>query len=181
VVIRVPEEARLEFEGVAMPETGRIRKFVSPPLVPGQRYHYDIRATWEEDGRTVKRERRVTVYAGEKAEIDFLEPTEENRERQLHTQPIRPAPRKTAPKMPYPEPPKGFRGEYPEAPVGTTPAAPPRPAAPGPPRGKTPAVPPEEYLEEPPGMTPDVPPETKPGKPPVVPPLRPTLPPNRGS
>jgi hypothetical protein len=37
VVVRVPEDARLEFEGVVVPETGRVRKFVTPALVPGKK------------------------------------------------------------------------------------------------------------------------------------------------
>jgi uncharacterized protein (TIGR03000 family) len=155
VVVRVPDDARLEFEGVAMPETGRIRKFVSPPLVPGRRYHYDVLATWQEDGHTVTHERRINVYAGEKAEVDFLAPPEENRERDLRTRPILPPPSSAAPARTVPPrsavlaPP---RRTLPAAPAGTVPPAPrrPTPAAPG---GKTPAVPPEGYLESPPGMT----------------------------
>ncbi len=182
VVVRVPEDARLDFGGMTMPQTGRVRKFFTPPLVPGQRYHYDVQATWQEDGRTVVRERKVNVYAGEKADIDFLGP-EENHERELHTRPILPAP-------------------VPAAAPGALPRTPPRPAAAAPPgslpepptaippgysglspavpRVQPPAVPPEGTLETPPGMTPDAAPGTKPGKPPVVPPLRPTLPPVRG-
>jgi uncharacterized protein (TIGR03000 family) len=105
VVVRVPEEARLEFEGVAMPQTGRVRKFVSPPLTPGQRYQYEVRATWrEEDGRTVVRTRRINVYAGEKADIDFLSPNEEHAERELRTRPILPAPSPAARPGAPPEP-----------------------------------------------------------------------------
>jgi uncharacterized protein (TIGR03000 family) len=87
VVVRVPEDARLEFGGVSMPQTGRVRRFVSPPLVPGQRYRYDVRATWQEDGRTVVCERQANVYAGEKTDLDFLSPREGNWERELQTKP----------------------------------------------------------------------------------------------
>jgi uncharacterized protein (TIGR03000 family) len=92
VVVRVPEDARLEFEGVVMPETGRIRHFVSPALVPGRSYRYAVRATWQEDGREVVQERYVRVYAGDKAEVDFLSPDEDNRERRLRIKPVLPAP-----------------------------------------------------------------------------------------
>jgi uncharacterized protein (TIGR03000 family) len=92
VVVRVPEDARLEFQGVAVPQAGRVRKFSSPPLVPGERYRYDVVATWEEAGRTVVRARRIYVYAGEKADIDFLSPQAENGERELQTRPLLPAP-----------------------------------------------------------------------------------------
>ncbi len=97
VVVRVPEDARLEFEGVAVPETGRVRKFTTPPLVPGKRYLYDVRATWQEDGRPVVKERQITVFAGEKADIDFLSPSEENSARELRARPKPPAPPRPAP------------------------------------------------------------------------------------
>jgi uncharacterized protein (TIGR03000 family) len=92
VVVRVPEDARLEFEGVMVPQEGRLRKFVTPALVPGKKYLYDVRATWQEEGRPVVRERRIAVYAGEKTDIDFLRPGEENSGRELRVRPNVPAP-----------------------------------------------------------------------------------------
>jgi uncharacterized protein (TIGR03000 family) len=74
VVVHVPEYARLEFGGVAVAQMGRVRKFTSPPLTPGQKYRYDIRATWTERGQTVVRDRQVFVYAGEKVDVEFLGP-----------------------------------------------------------------------------------------------------------
>jgi uncharacterized protein (TIGR03000 family) len=78
VVVRVPENAQLEFGGVAVGQTGRVRKFTSPPLTPGQKYRYSIRATWTESGRTVTKDRQIFVYAGEKADVDFLGPDAAN-------------------------------------------------------------------------------------------------------
>jgi uncharacterized protein (TIGR03000 family) len=191
VVVRVPEDARLEFEGVTMPQTGRIRSFVTPALLPGQRYHYDVRAVWQEDGRTVVHERKVNVYGGEKAEVDFLSP-EENAERELHTRPILPAPvpgapPRTAPRAaPRPAPGTPPRAA-PETPPRVSPKVPQEPPTrtfpwidPDTPPPVMPGTNPRGPLETPQGLPPDVSPETKPGKPPVVPPLRPTLPPNRG-
>jgi uncharacterized protein (TIGR03000 family) len=91
VVVRLPDDAHLEFGGVAVPQTGRIRQFVTPTLVPGRPYRYEIRATWQEDGREVVLERSVRVYAGEKTEVDFLS-SEPSRERELRTRPVLPSP-----------------------------------------------------------------------------------------
>jgi uncharacterized protein (TIGR03000 family) len=187
VVVRVPEDARLEFEGVTMPQTGRIRQFVTPALLPGQRYHYDVRAVWQEDGRTVVHVRKVNVYGGDKTEVDFLSP-EENAERELHTRPILPAPVPGAPPKAAPRTaPRPAPGTAPQTPPRVSPKVPQEPPTrtfpwvdPDTPPPVLPGTNPRGPLETPQGLPPDVPPETKPGKPPVVPPLRPTLPPNRG-
>jgi uncharacterized protein (TIGR03000 family) len=68
----LPAEASLSFQGIAMTETGSVREFQSPPLVPGRTYTYDLRATWKtEDGREVARSRRLTVRAGDHLEVDL--------------------------------------------------------------------------------------------------------------
>jgi uncharacterized protein (TIGR03000 family) len=87
VVVQVPEDARLEFEGLAVSQESRVRKFFTPPVVPGKKYLYDVRATWQEEGRQVVRERQIAVYAGEKTDIDFLGPSEENTGRELRARP----------------------------------------------------------------------------------------------
>jgi uncharacterized protein (TIGR03000 family) len=51
-----------------------VRRFVTPPLIPGQAYVYDVRAIWLEDGRDVTRDRRVRVRAGEQVDVDFTQP-----------------------------------------------------------------------------------------------------------
>jgi uncharacterized protein (TIGR03000 family) len=88
VVVRVPENARLEFGGVPIEQSGRVRKFVTPLLVPGQKYRYDIRAIWNNNGQEVVKERQINVFAGEKADVDFLSPYAEEEERELRSQPI---------------------------------------------------------------------------------------------
>jgi uncharacterized protein (TIGR03000 family) len=92
VVVRVPEDARLEFGGVPVDQPGRLRKFTTPALTPGQRYTYDIQAAWSENGRPVTRERQITVFAGEKVDVDFLSPEFDQAPRELRTQPL-PAPK----------------------------------------------------------------------------------------
>jgi uncharacterized protein (TIGR03000 family) len=102
----VPEEARLTFQGTEMRETGGVREFQSPPLLPGRTYTYDIRATWQsEDARDVTRSKRLTVRAGDHLQLDFTRGAtprvldQEDERPTLRTRPlerlrdIRPAPR----------------------------------------------------------------------------------------
>jgi uncharacterized protein (TIGR03000 family) len=115
VVVRVPENAQLEFGGVAVGQTGRVRKFTTPALTPNQQYRYDIRATWTENGRQVVKDRQVFVYAGEKADVDFLGPNDaanEKMDREMRTTPtspqlnpgVPPIPQADRPVVPPPEP-----------------------------------------------------------------------------
>src|SRR5262249_12489553 len=54
--------------------TGTQRVFDSPPLDPGSRYTYSIRARWTEDGRPVDQTRRVSGTAGAQIRVDFTSP-----------------------------------------------------------------------------------------------------------
>jgi uncharacterized protein (TIGR03000 family) len=93
VVVRLPEEAQLEFQGIPIPGSGRVRKYTTPPLPQRKDYHYDVRAIWRENGRDVVQERRVTVYPGARVDIDFIAPPPEtSRERELRTEPLRSSP-----------------------------------------------------------------------------------------
>jgi uncharacterized protein (TIGR03000 family) len=87
VVVRVPEDARLEFGGVPVEQPGRVRKFTTPALVVGQKYRYDIRASWTDNGQPVVKERQITIMAGEKADVDFLGYDGGSSERELRTLP----------------------------------------------------------------------------------------------
>ena len=51
-------------EGIRTRSTGRTRYFQSPPLLPGRKYNYRIRAAWIEDGHWVSQTRMVPVEAG---------------------------------------------------------------------------------------------------------------------
>ena len=70
--VLVPADATLSFQGITMPETGAVREFQTPPLLPGRTYSYDVRATWRTaDGQDVTRTRHVTVRPGEHALLDL--------------------------------------------------------------------------------------------------------------
>ena len=71
ITVRVPPGAELWFNGLNMARTGHVREFHSPPLTPGVRYVYEIRARWLENGRPVTQTQTVAVYAGEPVDVDF--------------------------------------------------------------------------------------------------------------
>lgn len=64
-------DAELWVEGQKTVSAGTWRRFLSPPLVPGDRYVYEFRARWSENGREVNQTRRVRVRAGEHVVVDF--------------------------------------------------------------------------------------------------------------
>jgi uncharacterized protein (TIGR03000 family) len=108
VIVRVPEDAQLEFQGVNVPGTGRVRKFWSPPLAFNQTYTYNVRARWAEDGQEVTRDRQVSVAAGERVDIDFLSEVPAP-ERKLRTEPLPPPAASGAPGVPGAESPAANR------------------------------------------------------------------------
>jgi uncharacterized protein (TIGR03000 family) len=71
VIVRLPADARIWFDDAAMTTKGAVRQFDSPPLVPGSRYSYNVRAQWAENGREVTQTQQVAVTAGQHVEVDF--------------------------------------------------------------------------------------------------------------
>ena len=51
--------------------TGAVREFHPPPLTPGKRYTYEIRARWTENGRPVEQERDIRVRANQQTVETF--------------------------------------------------------------------------------------------------------------
>jgi uncharacterized protein (TIGR03000 family) len=72
IEVQLPAEAELWIEGRKMSLTGGLRKFISPPLLAGQRFTYEFRARWKEEGREVMRTQNLEVAAGEQHRINFL-------------------------------------------------------------------------------------------------------------
>lgn len=64
LVAHLPEHALLWVEGTRTRLTGRTRYFQSPPLKPGHKYSYRVRAVWIEDGHWVSQTQTVPVEAG---------------------------------------------------------------------------------------------------------------------
>jgi uncharacterized protein (TIGR03000 family) len=74
IVVRVPQEADVWFQGVKMPGAGNVRNFVSPPLDPAKSYSYVVRARWAQDGKTADETRKISVHAGDRIRLDFPNP-----------------------------------------------------------------------------------------------------------
>jgi len=67
----VPAGARVWFGNSATQQTGSVRNFESPRLMPGKDYTYDVKATWTEDGKEVTRTRQVSVAANRDVTVDL--------------------------------------------------------------------------------------------------------------
>jgi uncharacterized protein (TIGR03000 family) len=64
LIVHLPEHAMFWVEGSRTLLKGQTTYFRSPPLAPGKKYGYTVRAAWLEDGRWVGQTRRVPVEAG---------------------------------------------------------------------------------------------------------------------
>jgi uncharacterized protein (TIGR03000 family) len=71
LVVRLPVDALLDIEGNRTRSTGEVRRFVSPPLAMGKKYHYTFKATWRDGSKQVVRERVVPVVAGQEVIVDL--------------------------------------------------------------------------------------------------------------
>jgi uncharacterized protein (TIGR03000 family) len=74
--IQLPANANLFFNGVETKRQvgSRMRRYVTPPLSPGETYKFDLRAEWMENGKMVQRSREVKVEAGNVIGVDFAPP-----------------------------------------------------------------------------------------------------------
>jgi uncharacterized protein (TIGR03000 family) len=71
VLVHVPPEAHLWFEGTETRQDGSERTFRSPPLDPDRHYLYDLKARWWEDGKPVVKSRTIIVRAGQVTNVDM--------------------------------------------------------------------------------------------------------------
>jgi uncharacterized protein (TIGR03000 family) len=74
VTVTVPADAEVSFDGTMTLSKGAVRQYDSPPLEPGTRYTYDVKATWNENGREVTQTQRVEVTAGAHVNVSFPAP-----------------------------------------------------------------------------------------------------------
>ena len=82
ITISVPPDAQIWFNDNKTTATGSVREFQSPPLTPGSRYAYEVRARWYENGQEVTQTQQVPVTAGVHIRMAFpVEPTK------VHTAP----------------------------------------------------------------------------------------------
>jgi len=52
---------------------GSERVFISPPLQRGSNFVYHVKATWDQNGQQVTRERKIPVQAGQQVTANFME------------------------------------------------------------------------------------------------------------
>jgi uncharacterized protein (TIGR03000 family) len=76
--VRVPADAEIWFSGEKTAQRGSYRLFVTPEVDAGRTLAYDVRARWRQDGQEVVRKRTVTVRAGDRLTLDFLQQDEED-------------------------------------------------------------------------------------------------------
>jgi uncharacterized protein (TIGR03000 family) len=73
IVLRVPTNAQVTFEGQPTTSQGPLRAYVSPPIDPNKDYTYNVKAQWTQDGRQVTQDRQVRVRAGQIARVNFMQ------------------------------------------------------------------------------------------------------------
>jgi uncharacterized protein (TIGR03000 family) len=71
IIVRAPAGAELWFNGTKVTGEGEVRKFASPALTLGQRYSYEVRAQWTQNGQTITKTHELTVKAGAHIDVYF--------------------------------------------------------------------------------------------------------------
>lgn len=73
--LTVPAAAEVSFSGTRIPQEGRVRECVSPPLAPGRTYNYRIVVRYTDTaGKVVEDKRDIQVRANDWFSIDFTRP-----------------------------------------------------------------------------------------------------------
>jgi len=76
ITVSVPAGAELWFNDTRSTATGAVREYASPPLTAGDRFTYDVRARWNENGHEVTQTQQVEVTAGAHVGVKFpVQPT----------------------------------------------------------------------------------------------------------
>ena len=71
IEVTLPENAELWLDGQPTTQRGATRTFESPPLQVGNRFTYEFRARWMQDGQAKEDVRQVDAFAGAKQKINF--------------------------------------------------------------------------------------------------------------
>jgi uncharacterized protein (TIGR03000 family) len=71
VRILTAPDAQLTFNGVSMTQTGAVRTYETPGLLPGANYRYDVKIRYTDSGVPVERERSIKVTAGQTTTADL--------------------------------------------------------------------------------------------------------------
>lgn len=112
IFVKLPSDALLEVDGVAVKQTGPERRLITPPFRVRETGQYILKATFTKDGKTVAIERRITVVGGQVTNVDFNqgEPipvppkkVEPKKEEPKKVEPKKEEPRKVEPKKEEPK------------------------------------------------------------------------------
>lgn len=71
LLVHVPAQADIWLEGERMQQPGPDRRFVTPPLEIGEKYSYEVRARWTEDGKEIEQSKNVILRSGDWISIRF--------------------------------------------------------------------------------------------------------------
>jgi uncharacterized protein (TIGR03000 family) len=69
--VYVPADAKITVDGTPTKQTGGDRRYVSPPLSLGKKYVYTFRATWQDQGKAIVREKEVQIEGGKETTVDL--------------------------------------------------------------------------------------------------------------
>jgi uncharacterized protein (TIGR03000 family) len=72
IVVKLPAEAELWFDGIKTAQGGSYRLLVTPPLPNGHEASYTLRAHWLLKGVELDRSEQVRVRPGERFTVNFL-------------------------------------------------------------------------------------------------------------
>lgn len=70
-VVLADPNATVLFDGRPTTSPGTERFFTTPDLTPGGSYHYQLRATWTQDGKQMTREQTIAVSPGRTSDVIF--------------------------------------------------------------------------------------------------------------
>src|SRR5262249_21307670 len=71
ITVRLPENADLWLHGTKVTATGPVRVFNTPPLAPGSKYTYAVRARWLDNDTTMDQKQTIVFTPGENVEVSF--------------------------------------------------------------------------------------------------------------
>jgi uncharacterized protein (TIGR03000 family) len=66
------DDAELWFNGFKTQTKGQKREFLTPELLPGQTFTYELKLRWTVDGKDLERTRNVRVQSGVQSVVNFL-------------------------------------------------------------------------------------------------------------
>ena len=72
LIAHLPEDAQIFVQDQPTTQTGNLRQFLSPALVPGSKYAYTVRVRWHENGQWVEHMHTFPIQAGEAHCIDVV-------------------------------------------------------------------------------------------------------------